>query len=213
MGGVHKALLEVAGEPLLLHALRPFLAESRVGSIVVVGGPALVEAPPAWLADLAPRVALVQGGASRTASVRNGVAALPGDVDLVAIHDAARPLLTGEVLARCIERAAEGVGVVAGCPAIDTMKEVGPDGRVAGSLDRSRTWHAHTPQVFPAGELRAAYSAGGEATDDAALVEAAGGVVEMVDDGGWNLKVTRPTDAIVAEALLRAGWDGGARSE
>ena len=93
---------------------------------------------------------------------------------------------------------------MAGSPAVDTMKRVDPDAVVTGTADRDTLWHAHTPQVFPAHVLRAAYaSSAGTATDDAAVVEQAGHLVRMVDDGGWNLKVTRPGDVAVAESLLR----------
>lgn len=210
MGGVHKALLPVAGEPLLLHALRPFVDERLVRAIVVVAGDALLEDVPGWLTALAPRVRCVRGGATRTESVRNGVAALPDSIELIAIHDAARPLLTPELLTRCIDTAMSGVGAVAGCPAVDTMKEVDAHGSIVGSPDRSRLWHAHTPQIFPAPQLRAAYASGLADTDDAALVTAAGGKVVMVDDGGSNLKVTRPLDVPLAEALLEAEANRGA---
>ena len=202
MGGVRKAFLEILGQPLLLRSLEPFLAEPRVQAVVVAVGADVLDDPPEWLEELAPRVHLVAGGATRAASVRHAMAALPRDVDVIAIHDAARPLLRAEVLSACIEKAAAGVGAVAGAPAVDTMKEVDAEVRITGSPDRSRLWHAHTPQVFPAPLLRRAYAGDAEATDDAALVAAVGGVVELVDDGGWNIKVTRPDDVRVVEALL-----------
>lgn len=202
MGGVRKAFLEVAGRPLLRHALAPFLIDPRVTDVIVAVDEHLVRDVPPWLADLSPRVRVVQGGDSRAESVRRALTALPDSIDVIAIHDAARPLVTSEVVARCIDRALTGAGVVAGAPAVDTIKEV-DGGVIVGSPDRARLWHAHTPQVFPAAILRAAYASGADATDDAALVSAVGGSVELVDDGGWNLKVTRPTDVAVAEALLR----------
>jgi 2-C-methyl-D-erythritol 4-phosphate cytidylyltransferase len=108
------------------------------------------------------------------------------------------------VVARCFEVAAGGEGAVAGCPAVDTLKRTGEDGVVEATVDRRRFWHAHTPQVFPAGLVFHAYGeAGTDATDDAALVERSGAPVRMVDGGRWNLKVTRPEDLPVAEALLR----------
>jgi 2-C-methyl-D-erythritol 4-phosphate cytidylyltransferase len=162
------------------------------------------ENPPAWLVELDHRIQVVAGGETRTDSVRSAIAALPADVDVIAVHDAARPLVTPQVVAACITVAAGGEGAVAGCPAVDTVKEVDASHRIMGTPDRARLWRAHTPQVFPAALLRAAYaSAGPDATDDAALVERAGGAVRMVDGGAWNLKVTRPEDVPVAEALLR----------
>lgn len=205
MGGVRKPFLELAGEPVLVHALRPFLADSRVVAVVVALGEADASAPPLWLTGLDARVRVVAGGDTRAESVRNALAELPDDVDVVAVHDAARPLVTADVVGRCIDVAAAGEGAVAGCPAVDTMKQVDGERGIVATPDRSTLWHAHTPQVFPAGVLRRAYRrdlAG--ATDDAALVAQEGLTVRMVDGGPANLKVTRQEDLAVAEAVLRA---------
>jgi 2-C-methyl-D-erythritol 4-phosphate cytidylyltransferase len=95
------------------------------------------------------------------------------------------------------------VGAVAGCPAVDTMKQVDGDGRIVDTPDRATLWHAQTPQVFPAEILRRAYAVeGADGTDDAALVERVGGTVRMVDAGPWNIKVTHPEDVVVAGAVL-----------
>jgi 2-C-methyl-D-erythritol 4-phosphate cytidylyltransferase len=204
MGGVRKAFLKLAGQSVLAHALRPFLEEERVVAVVVALAPADAASPPDWLMQLDPRVALVAGGDTRSQSVRAAIAALPDDVDVIAVHDAARPLLTRALVAECIELALEGFGAVAGCPAVDTMKVVDASGTVVSTPDRATLWHAHTPQVFPAAALRAAYATpGGEGTDDAALVERHGGVqVKMVDDGDSNFKVTHRADVPLAEAIL-----------
>ncbi len=207
MGGVRKPFLELAGEPVLAHALRPFLADARVVAVVVALGPDDADAPPTWLTRLAPRVRVVVGGATRAESVRNALAVLPVDLEVVAVHDAARPLVTADVVSRCIDLAATGEGAVAGCPATDTLKNVDGSGRITGTPDRARLWHAHTPQVFPADTLRRAYAVDtltlAIATDDAALAERVGAVVRMVDEGPSNMKVTRPEDVPVAEAILR----------
>jgi 2-C-methyl-D-erythritol 4-phosphate cytidylyltransferase len=204
MGGVRKPFLELAGEPVLVHALRPFLADVRVTSVVVALGVADAAEPPAWLTGADARIQVVEGGRTRAESVRNAVAALP-EVDVIAVHDAARPLVTAEVVARCIEIAVAGEGAVAGCPAVDTVKQVDGEGRIVGTPDRSSLWYAHTPQVFPAAMARRAYAADlAGATDDASLVERIGGTVRMVDAGTSNLKVTRVEDVAVAEALMRA---------
>ena len=204
MGGVRKPFLELEGEPVLIHALRPFLRHPAVVSVAVALGAEDMGAVPEWLPALDPRIGVVRGGASRWESVRNALAALPDDLDVVAVHDAARPLVSEAVVARCIELAAIGEGAVAGCPAVDTMKEVDDDGRVVSTPDRSSLWHAHTPQVFPAEVARRAY-AGPEsgATDDSMLVERLGPTVRMVNGGPENLKVTVPGDVALAEAILR----------
>lgn len=203
MGGVRKPFLQLAGEPLLLHALRPFLADPRVVAVAVALAEEDAAEPPRWLLDLDPRVGVVAGGASRTDSVRRAIDALPDDVDAIAVHDGARPLVPSDVVRACIDVALAGEGAVAGCPAVDTLKEVGPDGRIVSTPDRTRYWLAQTPQVFPAALARRAYREAGEgATDDSALVERLGAPVRMIDAGPANLKVTRPGDVALAEAYL-----------
>lgn len=209
MGGEKKTFLQLGGEPVLLRAIAPFLTRNDVVAVVVALAPSDAADPPGWLVDRDERIGVVAGGDTRGASVRSGLDALPDEVALVAIHDGARPLLTDDVLARCIEEAASGVGAVAGWPAVDTMKEVDEGRRVVSTPDRARLWHAHTPQVFPRAMIVEAYGGRGEeesATDDAALVERAGGTVRMIRGDRWNLKLTRSEDLAVAAALLgRAG--------
>lgn len=205
MGGARKPFLPLAGEPLLAHALRPFLAEPRVAAVVVALAADDAGSPPAWLTALDRRIRVVAGGSTRAESVRRALSVLPEDLDVIAVHDAARPLVTLDLVTRCVDVALGGEGAVAGCPAVDTMKDVDADGLVAGTADRTRLWHAHTPQVFPAAALRRAYALDLEgATDDAWLVARLGLRVRMVDGGPSNLKVTRPEDLPVAEAVLRA---------
>ncbi len=204
LGGALKPLLQLAGEPLLVHALRPFLADPRVRSVVVAFGPDDVTDAPGWLNSLDERIRLVPGGRTRAHSVRNALEATPPDVDVVVVHDAARPLAPADVVSACIGIAAGGEGAVAGCPAVDTIKEVDGEGRVVSTPDRSRLWQAHTPQAFPAEVLRRAYRGDmADATDDASLVERLGVTIRMVDAGPTNLKVTRPGDLVLAEAILR----------
>jgi len=205
MGGVRKPFVDLLGEPVLLHALRPFLADRRVVSIVVALAPDEAADPPGWIGALDPRVGVVAGGGTRGASVLLALEALPKDVDVIAVHDAARPLVSEEVVRACIDVAAGGLGAVAGSPAIDTLKTVDPEGFVLTTPDRSTLWHAHTPQVFPAALLRRAYrEVGVTHTDDAALVERVGGRIRMIDDGAANMKVTGPEDVAIAEAILAA---------
>ncbi|MCH7991694.1 MAG: 2-C-methyl-D-erythritol 4-phosphate cytidylyltransferase [Gemmatimonadetes bacterium] len=205
LGGSRKPFIELSGEPILLHALRPFLADARVVAVVVALGAEDAADPPSWLTELDVRVRVVAGGASRAESVGLALAVLPDDVTVIAVHDAARPLVTEDVVRACIDLASTGVGAVAGCPAVDTMKAVDTDAYIVATPDRSTLWHAQTPQVFPADMLRRAYEQEGvSATDDAALVERAGGRVRMVDGGPSNIKVTRPGDLALAEAILRA---------
>ena len=205
LGGVRKAFLELAGEPLLLRALRAFLVDDRVVAVAVALAPEDAADPPPWLTGADERIQVVAGGATRGASVSRCLEELPGDVHVIAVHDAARPLVTADVVRHCIDVAASGVGAVAGCPTVDTMKVVEDGGFIRSTADRSTLWHAHTPQVFPAEALRLAYDRGDRnATDDASLVERQGLRIRMIDDGGTNPKITRPGDVAVGEAILRA---------
>jgi 2-C-methyl-D-erythritol 4-phosphate cytidylyltransferase len=141
---------------------------------------------------------LVPGGATRSESVRNALDAAP-EASVVVVHDAARPLVTVELVRRCLD-ALEGCdGVIAAIPVTDTVKVV-EDGSVIRTPDRGRLWAAQTPQVFRADVLRRA--SGAEATDDASLVEALGGRVRVVEGAPENFKVTTPLDVRVAEMLL-----------
>ena len=211
MGGRKKPFLALCGEPVLQHALRPFLAYPAVTALRVALPPEDAADCPEWLRDLDPRLELVVGGTSRAASVRAALEALP-DVDVVLVHDAARPLVTTAIIDRCIGAVRTGTGAVAGRPASDTLKEVDDGRRVLATPDRRRFWHAQTPQAFPADLLRRAYAEwdGREVTDDGALVEMAGGTVVMVEGSITNLKVTCPADLTVAEAFL--DMDGPTRS-
>jgi 2-C-methyl-D-erythritol 4-phosphate cytidylyltransferase len=150
---------------------------------------------------------LVAGADSRSASVRNALAAAP-EAEVAVVHDAARPLATAELVRLCIEALEPGVdGAIAAAPLSDTVKEAAPDGRVLRTLDRSTLWRIQTPQAFRAQLLREALatneSALAAATDDASLVEELGGTVRVVEAPPENLKVTRESDLRVAEALLR----------
>jgi len=141
----------------------------------------------------------VVGGATRSASVASGLDAVPADAAVVLVHDAARPLASAGLYRRVIEAVRSGAdAVVPAVAVVDTIRSLG-----GGTVDRDRLRAVQTPQGFRAGTLRAAHRAGGDATDDATLVEAVGGSVELVDGERTNLKITEPSDLDVAEALLR----------
>jgi 2-C-methyl-D-erythritol 4-phosphate cytidylyltransferase len=206
MGGVHKPFVDLCGRTVLEHAIAPFLRNADVAYIVVAIPADMMAAPPQWLLDLAPRVTVVQGGAERGDSVRNGIDALPPEIDIILVHDAARPLVTDAVIESCIAAAAEGRSVVPAVPVTDTIKEVDEGGRITGTPDRRTLWSAQTPQAFPAAVLRDAYARAKEgrinATDDAALVARFGTTVTVVDGTVENIKITTAADFAVAEAYL-----------
>ena len=197
-----KALVSVGGRPMLewsVEALRSVAAIERI--VVALPVEALSEAPEGTLA--------VAGGTVRSASVREALRACP-DGDPVLVHDAARPLAPARLFERALaqlERSGADA-VIAAAPVSDTIKEVGADGRtVVRTLDRSKLWAVQTPQVFRRGALERALLDAGDsvlaaATDDAWLVEQAGGVVEVVESSPANLKITTPTDLTLVELLL-----------
>lgn len=192
-----------------------FRASDSVRSIVVA-------APPGHEGDLGGAdLIVVPGGATRAQSVSNALAAVA--TDCVAIHDAARPLLTPELveaLVADLEAAPEAAGVIAAAPVTDTIKRASGSSRQFASYengkcrlaierteDRSELWAAQTPQVFRTDALREALAAAerpDEATDEAMLVEGAGGTVLLHPVEGQNLKVTTPLDLRVAELLLQS---------
>lgn len=142
--------------------------------------------------------AVVAGGATRSESVRAGLAAVPDDATAVLVHDAARPLVPAAVWRRVLDGVRAGAAaVVPAVPVVDTLREIG-----GGTVDRGRFVAVQTPQGFDAAALRAAHAAGAEATDDAALVEAAGGMVLLVDGDPAAAKITAPHDLRLLEAFL-----------
>jgi 2-C-methyl-D-erythritol 4-phosphate cytidylyltransferase len=194
------------------------LGADRPKAFVVCAGRPLIEWSLEVLGELCDRVVIaappgydegpdrVTGGESRSASVRNAVASVE-EADLFVVHDAARPLVSRDLVERCLDAIEPGIdGAIAAIPMTDTVKEVAPDGRVLRTLDRSTLWAVQTPQVFRADILRRALerdaAALAAATDDAWLVDDAGGVITVVESYPENLKVTRESDLRIAEALL-----------
>jgi 2-C-methyl-D-erythritol 4-phosphate cytidylyltransferase len=145
---------------------------------------------------------VVAGGATRTASVRAGLEAVPDDAQVVVVHDAARPLASARTWDAVIAAVLGGADAAVPCVAVvDTIKQLQDDGRLV-TLDRKRLLASQTPQAFSATALRAAHAGLAEATDDAALVEAAGGRVVDVAGEPSNFKLTGPIDLALAEALV-----------
>lgn len=145
---------------------------------------------------------VVEGGATRSGSVRAGLAAVPASAEVIVVHDAARPLARAAHFEAAVAAVRGGAdGAVCAVPVNDTVKRVSA-GTVVETLDRSSLWAVQTPQAFRAEALRRAHYSGTEATDDAAVVEAAGGRVVVVAGDARNIKLTTPGDLTVAEALL-----------
>jgi 2-C-methyl-D-erythritol 4-phosphate cytidylyltransferase len=208
--GGAKALVRLAGRPLLAHALEALEANRCTAAVVVVGHPEELDATAKLLAGegFAKLTALVAGGPTRQASVAAGLWALPAAPGYVAVHDAARPLLGPGTIDRMLALLLEdgAAGVVPGVPVTDTIRQVDAAQRSAGIVDREQLRATQTPQLFRREVLeeahRLALRDGVEATDEAALVELAGHRVKVVPGDPENLKVTTPLDLAVAEALL-----------
>ena len=201
--GGPKALRLLAGEPLLVHAVRRVAAAASVRLIVIAAPPGEVEAVRELLAPVAP-VTVVAGGAERQQSVAAALAAVPAEVAIVLVHDAARALTPAALVEQVAAAVRGGLpAVIPVLPVVDTVKEVGPGEVVLGTVDRSALRSVQTPQGFRHDVLAAAHNAGLDPhTDDAGMVEKAGVPVTCVPGSELAMKITRPLDLILAEALL-----------
>ena len=218
--GTPKALRELGGVPMLVHAVRTLARARFVDLVVVAAPPAEVGAVAALLADheVPAEVKVVAGGASRQESVLLAVASLPADVTTVLVHDAARPLVPVELVDAVASAVRDGAdAVVPALPVADTVKVIDPDvGFVVSTPDRTTLRAIQTPQGFRREVLEAAHAAAGTAvasvaTDDAGLVEALGIKVAVVAGSEEAFKVTRPIDLLLAEALLARRYADGIR--
>ncbi|MBG6069128.1 2-C-methyl-D-erythritol 4-phosphate cytidylyltransferase [Micromonospora ureilytica] len=203
--GRPKALRLLAGEPLLVHAVRRLAAAPSVHTIVVAAPAAEVQAVRELLAPIAP-VIVVPGGAERQASVAAALAAVPTGPTIVLVHDAARALTPPELVESVAAAVRGGLdAVIPVLPVVDTIKEVGADEVVLGTVDRSALRAVQTPQGFRRAVLSAAHAAAGDSlTDDAGLVEKQGVAVSCVPGSEYAVKITRPFDLALAEHLLAA---------
>jgi 2-C-methyl-D-erythritol 4-phosphate cytidylyltransferase len=196
-----KAFVVLAGRPMLDWSLEAIRAAGIEEVVVALPGG---EAAPAGCTGVA-------GGLTRSASVRRALAAAPPS-DAVIVHDAARPLVSPELFGAALEALAHADAAIAAAPVTDTVKEAGPDHRVTATLDRSRLWAIQTPQAFRRDSLERALDVQDDvlaaATDDAWLVERAGGSVVVVPSSPANFKVTTAHDLQVAELLLTTRTSG-----
>ena len=194
-----KALVELAGQPMVQWSIDVFAAMAEIERIVVA-------LPPGT--DAPPGVTGVEGGSSRSDSVRRALA-LAGAGDPVIVHDAARPLLTAEIARTtlaALEQSADAAAAIAAAPVTDTIKRVDERGGVHETLERGSLWAVQTPQVFRRKVLARALDVSQEvlaaATDDAWLIERLGERVVIADVKAENMKVTRPLDVEIAAKLL-----------
>jgi 2-C-methyl-D-erythritol 4-phosphate cytidylyltransferase len=206
MDGIDKVFAALMGRPLLAWTLAAFKQCDAIDRVVVVAAPAAVGRVRAFCAEwrFTKVTAVVAGGATRQDSVRAGLDAA-ADAAIVAIHDAARALVTPGLIERGVTLARATGAALCAIPSRDTVKEVaGEPPVVHATPDRARMWLAQTPQVFERTLLLEAHArATAAATDDAALVEATGHAVSVYEGDASNFKITTQDDLIIAEALLR----------
>ena len=207
---IPKAFLSIGERPMLSVAVAAAAASPAIDAVVVTAPPGYEDAARVCVEGLGVPCTVVTGGATRQASVRRALTALGDDVDVVAIHDAARPFAPPDLFTAVVEAVVGGVeGAVPVLPIMDTVKHVDVD-LVVGTEDRSELALAQTPQAFPLRTLRAAHERaeanGLEVTDDAMLLEGSGKVVTVPGDPG-NVKITTMLDLAQAEA--RMGGAGG----
>lgn len=202
--GAPKAFVNLAGRPMLERAIAGLRDSGVVDSIVVAVPPGRSDEAKLVFGGEGGEVLIVAGGADRTESVSLALAAV-GDADYVLVHDAARALTPPSLVARVVRALEAGhSAVVPGLPVADTIKAVDSNGAVLGTPERAGLRAVQTPQGFHIDVLRRAYARAGEGgfTDDASMVELAGGQVQVVDGDPLAFKITTPLDLMLAEAIL-----------
>ena len=201
--GEKKQFKLLGRRPLLFHTLTPFLGCSDIAEIVVVVPKENLESVSRELASYtsAKPVKTVSGGARRQDSVLNGCRALSDDVEIIAVHDAARPFVTSELISATVSGCNEVEGCIAALPSKDTVKQVA-ENNIQQTLDRSTIWLAQTPQTFHREILINALQQDMDATDEASLVEAIGGNVAITQGFAGNFKITTNEDWQLAEGII-----------
>lgn len=207
-GAVPKQFLSLGGQPLIIHSLRVLQSCSVIDEIIL----AVPHSEMQYCLDhivsshgFTKVKKVVPGGHERQDSVRHALEAVHEDVDIVLVHDAVRPFLTENMVKEVVHVAqAKGAAIIA-VPMKDTVKQVGANQVIERTIDRRPLWLAQTPQAFRRDWLlaahRKAHAEGVHATDDAYLVEWFGHFVSVVEGSGENIKVTRPEDMIIGEAI------------
>ncbi|MBF0485299.1 MAG: 2-C-methyl-D-erythritol 4-phosphate cytidylyltransferase [Candidatus Omnitrophica bacterium] len=203
---IPKPLLLLHGKPVIVRTIEVFEACEAVDSIILVVHPDYRKdyEDVVKKTDFKKTVLIVEGGETRTQSVRNGLGALDKDTTCVMIHDGVRPCITRDVIERGLKEIKDEKALVAAVGVKPTLKVVDPQTRlVTETLDRSLVWEIQTPQIFERGLLERAYRKDTEgATDDAALVERLGVKVKVFLGDYQNIKITTPEDMLIAEAFL-----------
>lgn len=205
MGGIDKTFAFLAGKPLIQHSLDIFLACPSIDRITLVCSKSNLERCESLIESggYPPKVTICQGGPRRQDSVKRGLSELKG-CQWVVIHDGARPCIELEVLEQGLRHAFKYGSAVAAVPVTDTIKVADSRGRVISTPSKHDLWAVQTPQIFRYAELEKAYQQSDhDVTDDASLIEKAGGGVSLYLSSYDNIKVTEPLDISIAELILQ----------
>lgn len=217
---IEKQFLLLGGKPLLAHTLARFEETPGIDRIVVIVPPgretfcyqAIVEP-----GELRKVTHIVAGAETRQRSVTSGFRCLDEDVDVVVIHDGARPFVTPSLIRAAIDGAVQDGSAVAAIPESDTLKRVSDEGTIIETVDRRNLWRAQTPQAFRRPILQRALAHAAEhnleVTDEASLVELLSWPVRIIPGLMWNFKITSPDDLVLAESLLAQHSNQGASSQ
>ena len=200
-----KQFLSLGGRPILQRSVDVFMLSDRITEVVVAVPPDAVENVPEYLRGRSKPMQIVEGGARRQDSVARAFALVSGRADVVVIHDAARPLVSADLIRSAVDAAVEFGAAIVALPASDTVKRGGADRVIVETLPRGEMFLAQTPQAFRVGILRDALARANssiEATDEAALAERAGHRVRLIDGDPRNIKITTLDDLAAAKRLI-----------
>jgi len=211
-----KQYLHLSGKPILVHAIQPFTRSPFIDQIVVVVPAEKISETKAILQQykvITPLVSVVEGGRRRQDSVRAGLEALRGDIEIVLVHDGARPLLSEKLISDCFEQTVTSGAAIAAVPVKDTLKRADSELLVTDTVDRNSLWQAQTPQGARKELLLRAFeeNLGEDVTDEASLLERAGIPVQLVVGEENNIKITRPEDLELAQSLMNDTTNDTAR--
>jgi 2-C-methyl-D-erythritol 4-phosphate cytidylyltransferase len=207
--GFNKLTADLEGRPVLAWTIAAFNDCADIDAIVLVCAASARPELEKIARAAAPEKlrAVVEGGAHRHLSVAEGLDCVPAEAAMIAVHDAARPLVDGTMIERCLEAARNTGAAACARPVTDTLKRINDEGFIIESIDRTKLWAVETPQIFRAELLREAYAeviaAGAYVTDETSAVQRAGAPVALVETPEWNGKITYPADLDVARLLVR----------
>lgn len=207
--GFDKLTADLEGRPVLAWSVAAFNDCPSIDALVLVCAAGVRREFETLARLVAPHKlrAVVEGGTHRHLSVARGLAQVPQEAAMIAVHDAARPLVTCTMIERCLETACNTGAAACACPVTDTLKRVNDEGFIVDSVERDHLWAVETPQIFRAELLRHAYEevakSNAPVTDETSAVQAVGAPVALVDSVEWNRKITYPADLEMARLLTR----------